>query len=218
MQYPRLQKLTIAVIHPCEIVKLGIGALLEQNGARKVLLFNGWKSFAQLNDFTEIDLALVHYSQCNRENGQKELIEKGAFPVALLASSDSFHKDSFNDVMNRMMEGYSGFLNMDEPAETFFSEIINTADGGIVISRKFASNIAHRNKPIESDLDEVLSQRELAILDLIATGSTNSEIGQELHISPHTVKGHLTNILTKLNLKNRQQAVAYIMKRRLKEA
>ncbi len=218
MQYSCLQKLTIAVIHPCEIVKLGIGALLQQSGVKKSLLFNDCESFFHLQKFNEIDLVLVHYSQCNSQNKLKELIEQGEIRVALLASSDSFHKDSFTNVTDRMMEGYTGFLNMDESVYTFLSEIISTAAGGIVISKKFANNITHEAEPVEDDLDMVLSRRELEILDLVADGSTNMEIGEELHISPHTVKGHLSNILTKLNLRNRQQAVAYIMKRRLKEA
>jgi DNA-binding NarL/FixJ family response regulator len=55
-------------------------------------------------------------------------------------------------------------------------------------------------------------------LDLVVKGCTNREIGQDLFISEHTVKAHLSSIMTKLNIKNRQQAVAYIMQKRMKNS
>jgi len=218
MQHSRLQKLTIAIIHPCEIIRHGIGAFLQQNGVSEVILFDSCESFLNQKKPVKLDLVLIHYSQCKNHENFKETVERNGFHVALLASSDSFHGDSVQDVMNRMLDGFNGFLDLDEPVYTFLSEVISAAEGGIVISRKFASNITHKAEPPDEDLNMILSQRELEILDYVAKGNTNTEIGHELHISPHTVKGHLTNILTKLNLRNRQQAVAYIMKKRLKEA
>jgi len=215
MQHSRLQKLTIAIIHPTEIIRHGISAFLQQNGVKDILLFGSCESFLNQKKPVKLDLVLMHYSQCKNQDKFRETVQRYGFHIALLASSDSFHRDSFQDVMNRMLDGFSGFLDMDEPVHTFLSEMQSVAEGSIVISRKFALNITNKTEPPEEDLDAVLSQREVEILDHVATGSTNSEIGQELHISPHTVKGHLTNILTKLNLKNRQQAVAYIMKKRL---
>ena len=52
-----------------------------------------------------------------------------------------------------------------------------------------------------------LTTRELEVLALIASGVTNREIGAQLHISRHTVKNHVHNIIEKLGVKNRRQAV-----------
>jgi DNA-binding CsgD family transcriptional regulator len=60
-------------------------------------------------------------------------------------------------------------------------------------------------------LDDTLSDREREVLRLIGKGATNREIAQELFISEHTVKTHLRSILSKLNIRNRQQAAAYAM-------
>ncbi|MGP8079303.1 MAG: LuxR C-terminal-related transcriptional regulator [Dehalococcoidales bacterium] len=57
--------------------------------------------------------------------------------------------------------------------------------------------------------DSILSSRELEVLSLIGHGATNREIAQKLIISEHTVKSHLRSILSKLNIRNRQQAAAY---------
>lgn len=215
MQGDDIKELKVALIYPCEIIRQGIGALFKQSGINDVSLFNTCASFLDQPDIKPADLILVHYSQCNITGNIKHIVEATGAHVALLASSDTFHQDSYKDIYNRLSEGISGFLDMDEPVNTFLSELEEIAVGDIVISSKFAKNVVQKTDIVIENLYEVLSQRELQILDLIAAGSTNLEIGQELSISPHTVKGHVTNILAKLDLKNRQQAVAYIMKKRL---
>jgi NarL family two-component system response regulator LiaR len=54
-----------------------------------------------------------------------------------------------------------------------------------------------------------LTNREMEILKLIANGSSNSKIAEQLVISGHTVKGHVSNILSKLHLADRTQAAVY---------
>ncbi len=65
--------------------------------------------------------------------------------------------------------------------------------------------------------DEGLSPRELQVLELVAAGATNREIGAALHISDSTAAFHMKNILAKLHLRNRTQAVAYAIKSGLLE-
>jgi len=215
VQGNKLKELNIVLIFPCEIIRNSIGALLKQYEVCNVSLFDSCEEFDSTSGKTSADLILIHYSRCTEPGAIKKIIQDTGAHVALLASSDSYHQDSYWDILERLLEGITGFLDLDEPVYTFFSELEDIACGDIVISGKFAQNITQKTRPVDTNLDEALSQRELQILTLVADGSTNREIGGKLNISPHTVKGHLTNILTKLNLKNRQQAVAYIMTRRL---
>jgi len=62
---------------------------------------------------------------------------------------------------------------------------------------------------------EVLSLRELEVLRLIAQGLTNKEVGAKLYISENTVKGHVKEILTKMNARNRIEAVLVAKERGL---
>lgn len=215
MQGNKLKELKIVLIFPCETVRSAIGALFRQYEICKVSLFDNCEEFESQPGKAPADLVLIHYSRCSAPGAIAKIIQDTGAHVALLASSDSYHKDSYQDILDRLLEGITGFLDLDEPVYAFLSELEDIACGDIVISGKFARNIIQKTRPVDTNLDDALSQRELQILTLVADGSTNKEIGEELNISPHTVKGHLTNILTKLNLKNRQQAVAYIMKRRL---
>ena len=57
-----------------------------------------------------------------------------------------------------------------------------------------------------------LSDREIQVLKLIANGKDNAQIAGELHISPKTVKNHISNILMKLQIDNRIQAAVYAVR------
>ena len=61
--------------------------------------------------------------------------------------------------------------------------------------------------PTESGPASRLSPREREVLDLIATGATNREIGATLHLSPYTVKEHASSVYRKLDVRNRAEAV-----------
>jgi LuxR family maltose regulon positive regulatory protein len=63
-------------------------------------------------------------------------------------------------------------------------------------------------KPVPPPLVEPLSEREIEVLQLIAEGLTNRQIGERLFISPGTVKAHTSNIYGKLDVRSRTQAVA----------
>lgn len=202
----------IILIHPCEIIRRGIGALMQQFGAKNVIYFDSCESYIEHQPQPGADLILVHYSQCRKEGSIGCMVDRTGAHVALIASSDVFHKDSYEDIVSRIIEGVTGFLDLNEPVNVFMSELEDIIAGDVVISGKFIGNISPNVDSKSENLSELLSQREIQILELVAEGWTNSEVGTKLNISPHTVKGHLTHILTKLNLRNRQQAVGYIMK------
>ncbi len=93
------------------------------------------------------------------------------------------------------------------------------------ISRKIAAQLLSefarmRNRldaaPLVPDAPDVtLTNRETEILKQVATGAANKEIAQQLVVSESTVKNHLRNILSKLHLKNRREAVAFARRRGL---
>ena len=83
------------------------------------------------------------------------------------------------------------------------------------ITRKLMQQVSQvRNAPQERSLEE-LTEREKEVLRLIANGSNNREIAQQLFISEKTVKTHVSNILGKLNLEQRTQLVLYAIKNKL---
>ncbi|WP_265605927.1 response regulator transcription factor [Bacillus velezensis] len=84
------------------------------------------------------------------------------------------------------------------------------AKGEPKLESKVAGKVLSRLRHSENQLPhETLTKRELEILCLVAEGKTNKEIGEELFITIKTVKTHITNILSKLDVSDRTQAAVY---------
>ena len=118
--------------------------------------------------------------------------------------------------------GASGFVLKDDPPEDLIAAVRTVASGNALLSPaitkqviKQFTRIPHPAPPKE--LGE-LTDRELEILRLIATGLSNAEIGRELYIGETTVKTHVTHIFQKLGLRDRVQAVVLAYQARLFEA
>lgn len=186
--------------------------MLQQSGYGVPLLVGSCESMLKKLGTLHADLVLIHYSRCKPRGIIKQIIDRTGANVACLASSDSYHKDCYQDMLEYIAEGVTGFLDMDESLHNFLSELEDIASGYIVVSKNFKKHLTQNVTGIEDKLSKIISEREIQVLNLIGTGSTNKEIGEELLISEHTVKAHLRSILTKLNLKNRQQAVAYVIR------
>ena len=116
-------------------------------------------------------------------------------------------------VYDSLRAGASGFLLKDTPPEDLVAAIRVVAGGDALLSpsitRKLIEEFATRPAPRKPDPAELgtLTERELEVLKLVATGKTNSEIAGELTVSETTVKTHIGHVFMKLNLRDRAQAV-----------
>lgn len=116
-------------------------------------------------------------------------------------------------VFGAVRAGASGFLLKDAPAEDLVNAIRIVARGDALIeprmTKRLLQEFARGPKLTRSSGQrlESLTPREIEVLGQIAQGLTNSEIADYLTISETTVKTHVTHILTKLNLRDRVQAV-----------
>jgi DNA-binding NarL/FixJ family response regulator len=124
-------------------------------------------------------------------------------------------------VYEALCAGASGFVLKDDPPEQLIAAVRTVAAGNALLSPavtkqviKQFTRIPHPAPPKE--LSE-LTERELEILRLIATGLSNAEIGRELYIGETTVKTHVTHIFQKLGLRDRVQAVVLAYQTRLFE-
>jgi DNA-binding NarL/FixJ family response regulator len=114
-------------------------------------------------------------------------------------------------VYEALCAGASGFMLKDDPAEQLISAVRIVAAGNALLSPAITKRVIRQFTRIPraappKELGE-LTERELEILRLIATGLSNAEIGRELFIGDTTVKTHVTHILAKLGLRDRVQAV-----------
>jgi len=134
-----------------------------------------------------------------------------AEPVKVLVVT-TFNLDEY--VYEALRAGASGFLLKDAPPAQLLHGIRTVASGAALlapeVTRQLVGRYAARIRPAGgTPTDSPLTPRELEVLRLIATGLSNSEIAATLVISHETVKTYVSRILTKLDLRDRVQAVVH---------
>jgi DNA-binding NarL/FixJ family response regulator len=116
------------------------------------------------------------------------------------------------DVFEAMQAGARGYLLKSVGIEELASAIKVVSLGDVIISQAIASKLIDFLRPIDEQAEanemQTLSFRELEVLKLVAAGESNREVADKLSICEATVKAHLRNIMDKLQVKNRAQAVA----------
>ena len=126
--------------------------------------------------------------------------------------------DQDEDVLHAILAGACGYLLKDSSVDELIRGIEAAAVGESLVSPAIAGKVLQQVRattisPQAADAVRAeLSQRELDVLKLIASGSDNAMIAAELHISPKTVKNHISNILMKLQIENRIQAAVYAVR------
>jgi DNA-binding NarL/FixJ family response regulator len=117
--------------------------------------------------------------------------------------------DTDNEIYRAVKAGAKGYLLKDAQREDLLECIRKVNGGATCISQDLGEKLA----AVMSG--ETLTGRELAALNLLASGKSNKEIGLNLYISETTVKGHLRNIFTKLNVSSRTEAITVASRRGL---
>ena len=126
--------------------------------------------------------------------------------------------DSDADVMDAIFAGACGYLLKDSSIQDLIAGIRAASRGESLISPAIAAKVLQRVRAtstqpeIAGAIKAELSEREIEVLKLIANGRDNAVIAAELHISPKTVKNHISNILMKLQIDNRIQAAVYAVR------
>jgi DNA-binding NarL/FixJ family response regulator len=128
--------------------------------------------------------------------------------------------DEEADLYDAVKNGASGYLLKDSSIDEVAQAIRVVADGQSLISPSMAIKLLDEFKQMSrSDRAQVpsprLTDRELEVLKLVAQGLNNREIAKRLFISENTVKNHVRNILEKLQLHSRMEAVMYAVREKL---
>lgn len=138
------------------------------------------------------------------------------FPQVKVVMLTSSEKDEH--LYQAVQYGAAGYLLKNLDAGELFDLIDSATQGEAAMTREMAArllkNVAKRAVDPERG-EEVLTERELAVLRLVAVGASNQEIASKLTISINTVKTHIRSILDKLQLENRTQAANYAIQRGL---
>ncbi len=132
--------------------------------------------------------------------------------VIMLTSSEE-ESDLYDSVKN----GASGYLLKDSSIDQLAEAIRLVAGGQSLISPAMATKLLEEFVEVTKPkvATPTLTHREMEVLRQVARGLSNQEIGVELFISENTVKNHIRNILEKLQMKSRMEAVMYAVRSKL---
>ncbi|TCP96833.1 LuxR family two component transcriptional regulator [Cricetibacter osteomyelitidis] len=112
--------------------------------------------------------------------------------------------DAKSDIFALVDAGADGYLLKDTEPDTLLSQIKQIAQGEVILSDSIKGFLLERHS-MHNPLN-ALTERELGVLQLIATGLSNKQIAGQLFISEETVKVHIRNLLRKLNVHSRVAA------------
>jgi DNA-binding NarL/FixJ family response regulator len=122
--------------------------------------------------------------------------------------------DDYAYVAEALEIGVGGYLLKTASARELVDAVRAVADGVFVLDRAVSGRLTRRARSGPSN-DEALTRRETDVLELLARGRSNKQIANELTLGLRTVEGHVSNILAKLGVQSRTEAVAYALGRRL---
>lgn len=177
---------------------------------------NGREAF-QVVQNTKPDVVLMDIMMPGSNGIEGTALIKEKFPeIKILILTTFDDEENVRDALKNCADGY--ILKDVKPQELLIS--IKNIYNGMVVMHKNVYQKAVNAKPVcepapfgKSDVR--LTEREISIVELIVNGKSNKEISQELFLSEGTVKNILTNILEKLELRDRTQLAVYAIKNRI---
>jgi NarL family two-component system response regulator LiaR len=206
-----MNSITVMIVDDHEMVRRGACSYLEAQPDISVVAQagTGEEAVKLAREFIP-DVVLMDLVMPGMDGVEATRKVKDASPRTQIIILTSFHQDEY--IFPALQAGAISYLLKDVKASELVEAIRRAARGEATLHPKIAARVIKTFRSLESG--EVtpfitLTEREMEVLKLIAKGYYNDKIADQLVISVGTVKGHVSNILSKLHLVDRTQAAAY---------
>ncbi|MGD1928575.1 MAG: response regulator [Leptolyngbyaceae cyanobacterium] len=206
-------KIRILLVDDQYLIREGIASLLELEAAVEVvgIAGNGQEAIAQALDLKpHIILMDVRMPEMNGVEATAQI--RQALPTCQIIMLTTFDDEEF--IVQSLLAGACGYLMKDIPPQDLV-QAIKLAHAGVYqlapeVAGKLIGALKHKPEFVaKPPIETPLTARELEVLKLLAKGTTNKGIAQALYVSEGTVKNHVSNILMRLDLRDRTQAAIY---------
>ena len=203
----RLIRLLIADDHP--VVRDGLRAMLATQPDMELVgeAATGTQAVAQARALRP-DVVLMDLQMPELDGPDAIATLREQAPEVRVLVLTTYGTDA--DITRAVDAGATGYLLKDAPREQLFGAIRAAARGESVLSPLVATRVLGR---MRAPAEEALSPRELEILQAVARGLSNKDIGRQLYVSEATVKTHLLRIFSKLRVDDRTAAVTVALER-----
>lgn len=204
----------VLVVDDQQLIREGIASILDiQEGISVVgTATNGLEAVTQAEALNP-DLILMDVHMPVMDGIEATERVRHRLPDCQVVMLTTFDDDEY--IIRSLKVGACGYLLKDIPADDL-AEAVQLAHSGVYqLAPEVAGKLIGAFEGVSSRSNEAkrikhdLTERELEVLRLIATGATNREIAEQIFVSEGTVKNHVSNILSRLNLRDRTQAAIY---------
>jgi two-component system NarL family response regulator len=206
---PPTKVITVLIADDHPVVREGLAAIFKSQKDIKVIAeaTNGEEACALASQFSP-DVLLLDLRMPKKDGLQviNELMARRVTKPRIIVMTTY---ESEEDIRRTLKAGAKGYLVKGTAPQQIREAVRRVAAGESLLPAAIASKLA------ESMAHPELSERERQVLQYIANGRSNKEIGQVLYISENTVKAHVKAILTKLDAMGRTEAIAIATKRGL---
>lgn len=204
--------ITILLVDDHQIVRQGVRAFLDTQPDFSVVgEAESGEQALQLADESVPDVILMDLVLPGEIDGVEATRQiKKHSPRTQVVVLTSYHDDEF--IFPAIKAGALSYVLKDIGPDQLASVIRKASQGEAVLHPRVAARLIQEiqgRKDLSINPYNELSDREMEVLRLIAAGSSNADIAEQLVISEKTVKGHVSNILSKLHLVDRTQAAVY---------
>ena len=208
------EAITILLVDDHEVVRQGVRAYLDALPDFQVVgeAESGASAVRLAAEFVP-DVVLMDLVMSGMDGVEATRRVKDVSPRSQIVVLTSYHQDEH--IFPALRAGAISYLLKDVKMEELAQAIGRAARGEATLHPRVASRLVlemHGARGAEVNPFTELTERELEVLKLIASGLTNSKIAEQLVISQNTVKGHVSNILSKLHLADRTEAAVYAWK------
>ena len=206
-----IDPITVMIVDDHEMVRRGASSYLEAQPDISVVAqaASGDEAIKLAQEFIP-DVVLMDLVMAGMDGVEATRKVKSLSPRSQIIILTSFHQDEY--IFPALQAGAISYLLKDVKATELVEAIRRAARGEATLHPKIAARVIKSFRslaPEEVNPYIALTDREMEVLKLIANGSSNDQIAEQLVISVGTVKGHVSNILSKLHLVDRTQAAAF---------
>jgi DNA-binding NarL/FixJ family response regulator len=212
----QIESLRVVIVDDHDLFRTGLRNLLEEQGVLIIGEAAGGAEAVKIVRELAPDVVVMDLNMPGMGGVDATRHITAIAPLTKVVMLTISEEDS--DVMDAILAGACGYLLKDSSIQDLMTGIRAASLGESLISPNIAAKVLQRVRAtstqpeIANTIRAELSDREIEVLKLIANGKDNAVIAGELHISPKTVKNHISNSLMKLQIDNRIQAAVYAVR------
>ncbi len=211
------KKIKVMLVDDHEMVRMGLGAYISTDEAIEIVgeASNGREglemAIERKPDIILMDLVMEEMNGIEATKAITEAFQERGWEVKIIVLTSFIEEDK---VMPALEAGAFSYLLKTTKAEDIVRAIKKAYEGESVLEGK-VSQVMLKSSRKKAEKHEILTERELEVLLELGRGKTNKEISETLFIGIKTVKTHVSNILSKLELEDRTKAAVYANKHHL---